>query len=122
MTAWTGTEIPGGPDLLEIARQTLLDTVLPKLDGDARFKALMIANAMAIALRETRLGQDEIAQAMQALAQAAGPDTWAVCHDIRTGRHDPGTAAHQKIGAALLALAQARCRISAPKALEGDRK
>ncbi len=43
-------------ELLEIARQTLLEQVLPVLPGELRYPALMIANAMAIAARESRLG------------------------------------------------------------------
>lgn len=39
-------------ELLAVARETLLEQVLPVLEGDARYQGLMIANAMAIALRE----------------------------------------------------------------------
>jgi hypothetical protein len=47
---------PDATELLEIARRTLLDEVLPRLPGDLRYRALMIANAMAIAAREHAAG------------------------------------------------------------------
>ena len=49
-------EQPDALALLVTARETLLEQLLPQLDGDARYQALMIANAMAMALRELRPG------------------------------------------------------------------
>ena len=43
-------------DLLDIARSTLLNQVLPHVPGELRYEALMIANAMAIAAREHAAG------------------------------------------------------------------
>ena len=113
MTVWTGAEPPDGASLLEIARRTLLETVVPMLDEEARTRALMVANAIAIALRE-RTGA-EVAEAARALGDAA-----ALCTAIRAGLHDPGTPDHDRVAAALLALAEAKCRISAPRALGPD--
>jgi hypothetical protein len=93
--------LPEPADLLDIARKTLLEQVLPGLAGDARFKALMIANAMAIGERALR--------AVQAVAR----DDSALCAAIRRGDHD----GDRTLAATLLAEAEARCRISAPKAL-----
>ena len=50
---------PDATELLEIARRTLLDEVLPRLPEDLRYSALMIANAMAIAAREYAAGDDD---------------------------------------------------------------
>ena len=47
---------PDAAELLEIARRTLLDDMLPRLPDDLRYRALMIANAMAIAAREHAAG------------------------------------------------------------------
>ncbi len=47
---------PDATELLEIARRTLLDDLLPRLPDDLRYRALMIANAMAIAAREHAAG------------------------------------------------------------------
>ncbi len=59
---------PNAHQLLEIARATLLEQLLPALPGELRYPALMIANAMAIAARESRLG----AQAEDPGAGASG--------------------------------------------------
>ncbi|MBI2312175.1 MAG: hypothetical protein HYU77_06730 [Betaproteobacteria bacterium] len=49
---------PRGNDLLAIARETLIDEVLPALPEDKRYAGLMVANAMAIAAREAELGPE----------------------------------------------------------------
>jgi hypothetical protein len=110
MTAWDGAERPDGAALLDIARRTLLDDIVPGLEGEARLKALMVANALAIALRERQAGG--VAEAAAALGDPA-----ALCAAIRRGDHDPGSADHAGVAAALLRLAEAKCRISAPRAL-----
>lgn len=43
---------PDAPTLLRIARDTLIRTLLPALAGERRYAGLMIARALAIALRE----------------------------------------------------------------------
>lgn len=43
---------PDGVELLDIARRTLLDSLLPALPKEKHYEALMIANAMATASRE----------------------------------------------------------------------
>ena len=47
---------PDATKLLAIARATLLDKLLPQLTEASRYDALMIANAMAIAIREYAAG------------------------------------------------------------------
>jgi arginine/ornithine N-succinyltransferase beta subunit len=49
-------DISDADDLLATAREALLAEVLPALPKEARYVALMIANVMAIAAREHRLG------------------------------------------------------------------
>lgn len=60
-------EQPDALELLAIARETLLAQVLPALDGDARYQALMIASAMAIAMRELRPGAVDLAAELEFL-------------------------------------------------------
>lgn len=43
---------PYGNELLDVARRTLLDELLPLLPPEKTYEALMVANAMAIAARE----------------------------------------------------------------------
>lgn len=50
------TDVADAAELLETARDTLLSAVLPELARDRRYDALMIANVLAIAAREQRLG------------------------------------------------------------------
>jgi hypothetical protein len=94
-------ELPHAADLLDIARMTLLEEILPQLSGDVRFKALMVANAMAIAGRAAAGGP------IDALPEAA-----RLCANIRAGRHDDDAA----LAAVLVAHAEARCRISSKQA------
>lgn len=98
---------PSPTDLLATARRVVLDDLAPALTGDAKFKALMVANAIAIALRAAEHGE-EVAAAAAALGDQA-----ALVAEIRAGGRD-GDAA---LAALLTALAEAACRVSAPKAL-----
>ncbi|MBW7469731.1 DUF6285 domain-containing protein [Marinobacter sp. F4218] len=43
---------PDTRDLLAEARQVLLDSLAPELAGERKYQALMIANAMGVAIRE----------------------------------------------------------------------
>ncbi len=43
---------PETRDLLAEARQVLLDSLAPELSGERKYEALMIANAMGMAIRE----------------------------------------------------------------------
>ncbi len=90
-----------GAALLDIARQTLLADIVPALSGDARFKALMVANAMAIAARQAQYG---------AVAEPA--DAAALAAAIRAGLRD----GDKDLAQTLLELARARCRISSKTA------
>lgn len=54
------SEQPDAIELIEVARESLLEHVLPALEGEARYHALMIANAMAIALRELGAGGTDL--------------------------------------------------------------
>ncbi len=93
---------PGTAALLDIARTTLQQEVIPGLEGDARFKALMVANAIAIAMR-----------ALGSPPAETLPDATALCQAIRSGARDDDAA----LAARLRAWAEARCAISAPKTL-----
>jgi hypothetical protein len=89
------------PNLLTIARQTLIADIIPTLSGDARFKALMVANAMAIAAREVQYGP--VPEPTNAAALSAA---------IRAGQHDND----HDLAQSLRELAEARCRISSKTA------
>jgi len=114
-------ERPDGSNLLDTAREVLLKGLLPHLPEAQRFHARMVANAMAIARREAVA---DSAPALAVLRTAMGEPAGAaddmlrrLSQEIRAGAHDPGTAAHAAVGAALLALTRLRCGVSAPRAL-----
>jgi len=100
-------EQPGAADLLATARDVVLKELLPALPPDKAFAARMVANAIAIALREA--GAD--ASALPA------PDLAALSREIRAGAHDPGRPTHDETLAFLRAYARLRASVSAPKAL-----
>ena len=95
---------PDATELLDIARHTLLDELLPRLPEELRYSALMIANAMAIASREHAAGepaaQAEFARLCDLFRERAGPLSGAALEvalagynqrlaaDIRNGRFD----------------------------------
>lgn len=134
-------ESPQGQNLLAIARSTLLDKVVPLLPQDQRYNALMVANAIAIAMRQWEAGdawqQEELAR-LQALlgdsiecvkipADAPGqterdtvlPATLraanhALAQRIRSGEFD---APSQPAAELLEWMATQRVRESAPKVL-----
>ena len=100
-------DISDAADLMTTAREALLRDLLPALSGERRYAALMIANGMAIAAREHRLGTRCLAQRRRAAAQparAASPrrsrEQWrpaderraalrkVICAAIRAGRFD----------------------------------
>ncbi|MFA7437716.1 phosphotransferase family protein [Castellaniella sp.] len=60
---------PHGAELLQVARQTLLDALLPVLPPEQRYNARMAANAMAMACRELESGPS-LWGAQQARVQA----------------------------------------------------
>jgi hypothetical protein len=95
---------PDATELLEIARRTLLDEILPRLPEELRYSARMVANAMAIAMREHAAGdapaQAELARLRNLLAEQPQPLTGAALYaalagynrrlatEIRAGRFD----------------------------------
>jgi hypothetical protein len=67
-------DISDAADLIATAREALLNGLLPTLTKDQRYAGLMIANAMAIALREhgssLDAGREEIGRLRKLLADA----------------------------------------------------
>ena len=122
-------DISDAADLMTTAREALLRELLPVLPAPHRYSALMIANAMAIAAREHRMGADagqsETARLRNVLADSALPippssDSYAlrkiVCSAIRDGRFDEPASA-TRLTQALMHTAEAWVAISNPKAL-----
>jgi hypothetical protein len=107
-------------DLLETARETLRRELVPDLAPKLRYRAAMIANAMAIAGRALAVGEDSEARQRAALAGVLeAPPTVPletlrrqVARELRRGRVAPER--EPALRAALRAYALARLEISAP--------
>jgi hypothetical protein len=129
------TDISDAADLIATAREALLSELLPALPKERRYLGLMIANAMAIAEREHRLGSDtatsEAVRLHNVLSASGLPvassATAASCPDltalrrtataaIRAGHFDD-RASECRLVAELLRTAADRVAISNPKAL-----
>ena len=92
---------PDQRDLLDVARSTFVDELLPLLPQDKRLTGLMVANALGIARRMLDAGDAEESDVAQ------------LCEDIRAGSYDgddTGRLRTRLIGRTLVRLA-----ISSPK-------
>lgn len=79
-------------DLLKVARATLREVVTPGLGAETRYHAAMVANAMAIAIREVELGPNTRAAERHLLGRfcadpaASLPELRArLCRELRGG-------------------------------------
>lgn len=129
-------DLPTGDQLLETAREILREEVLPILPANKRYAALMIANAMAIAMRELDRADDHDREELASLGgilatPAAAPGlssaslartldegNRALCQLIRGGGADAGQA-HDAVWQHLLQATRNRVSISNPKYLGG---
>jgi hypothetical protein len=126
-----------GDELLAEARRVLLESVLPALPAHLRYQGLMIANAMAIGLREWAEGDTARANVLQELiglyrdAPAAAATEKAaalaalelrLARDIRAGVFDTPGPAREQVRQALRAMTVARLRLSNPRVLAEGRQ
>lgn len=125
---------PDGFALLEEARRTLLETLLPVLPPNRRYDALMVANAMAIAAREIEEGGAASRRALAELLELAGATAEPeksremglrnlieleerLAQQIRRGVFDATGPQRDAVLGYLRRSTLARLRISNPKAL-----
>lgn len=118
-------------ELLNVARQTLLEKLLPVLPADLRYEALMIANAMAIARREYQLAAQAEHVEMDALqclsiSQAGIPENLdaarrQVAGAIRAGHYDTAGPNQNELLRTLERVTLGRLAISNPKVLGNER-
>ena len=127
------TNLPGGSELLAVARDALLAEVRPLVQGDARYVVAMIANAMAIAAREARAGDAPARAALarldalygrpqrelagDSLREALVEREQKLARDIRAGRFDMKNETQRALIEHLRASVTARLLISNPKSL-----
>jgi hypothetical protein len=126
--------LPGGADLLAIARETLVTELRPLLGEHARYELAMIANAMAIAAREAEAGEAPALAALDRLDALCGRPQRALhgealraalragerelAADIRAGRYDADDEKTRELVEHLRETVTAKLRISNPKSLE----
>jgi len=125
------TDSPDGAALLEEARRTLLETLLPLLPPERRYDGLMVANAMAIAAREAGQGDVLLREGVQLLAALFPASTATsenrraqllelearLAREIRAGLCDTPAPHRDGVRDYLRRSATARVRLSNPKAL-----
>ena len=126
------TDKPDGAALLEEARRTLIETLLPELPPERRYDGLMVANAMAIAAREAGRGDDSVREDVKLLAAlfpasaAASSENLRtrllqlearLAREIRTGLCDAPGPRRDAVRDYLRGSATTRVRLSNPKAL-----
>jgi hypothetical protein len=108
---------PGAVDLLKMAQQALQDHVTGKLEGEAKYHALMALRAIAIAEAELKEGAAADAaelKRIQALYEESVGDLAAarkcLASDIRARRFAPGTPREVRLLDALTATTATRLR------------
>lgn len=109
-------DLPQADDLLEIALDTLRARIIPLLSEQSRHTGLMIANALAISLRDIRGTTDRVGMAA-AILEGSGEETAeCLCAGIDRGDFD-AAGSDAKLRQALLHLTRQRLSISNPKFL-----
>lgn len=123
---------PDGADLLRVARKLLREDLAESIPREQRYEALMIANAMAIAERESEAGDRDLQDELRMLTELYGEEAAGgagsglrekvatlnrrLAKDIRAGVLDGACA--QGVRVLLTAQVVARLRISNPKYLK----
>ncbi|MGU3667309.1 DUF6285 domain-containing protein [Methylobacterium sp. A49B] len=107
---------PSGADLLDAARRALTEEVVPGLTGRPRYVALMVANAIGIATRETAEGDRQRGTTERVLAGQSAAD---LVEAIRSGARDADPDLHAALSAAADVAAQI-WKLAAPSAAAQD--
>jgi hypothetical protein len=112
--------------LLEAARAAVRDRIAPQLDGDERYQAMMVANALAIAVRRQQRHEDAEATELRGLRALFGDQSagvaelrYRLANEIRAASLDRADDRTRAVWSHLLATAQGETAISNPRAL-GD--
>lgn len=87
---------PDGADLLETAQRLLRTRLLAQMPASCKHEALMICNAMNIAARQLRAGEQPERDELASLNRLLGTDEWRLAHAnrllaqaLRSGLGDP---------------------------------
>ena len=112
---------PETRDLLAEARQVLLDSLVPELGGERKYEALMIANAMGMAIREQEqreAGEAESTDVMlsrflvgHALPEESGQGEQTLARALRERVVD---GSDRELRAVLRAMTETRLKVNNP--------
>ena len=112
--------------LQQLAHQAMAGAVVPALEGNARYQALMVARVLAVAAREAELGAEAESQESIGIeafvaqpGQSLEASRAALCREIASGRFDSPGPERDALLAHLELTNENRLRITNPKALEG---
>lgn len=90
-------DLPTGPDLLALARNVLLNKLLPLLPPEAHLDARLVANSMAIAERDAAAGE-EAARELRRKLESLYADASLTHPTLRAGPSLPRNAGEGQSG------------------------
>ncbi len=117
-------DLPRGAALLALARDVLLDELMPLLPEDRRSDALRVASCMAIAGRETETGSEPTQAVLRELAMLYEEESCRLlhrfAHDLRIGAFEESELSEQAARALMWRLTIAKLRHSNPSFLAAN--
>jgi hypothetical protein len=120
-------DLPTGPALLALARDVLLNELMPLLPAKAHLEARLVANSMAIAEREAISGcapAQEIFHELEELYGEEGEGEQALLHrfarDLRAGAFEEGEPRERHAREILWSLTIAKLRDANPRFLNAN--
>jgi hypothetical protein len=116
-------DLPEASALLALARDVLLNDLLPLLPAERQFEARLVANCMAIAEREAT-GSQIVDAAKRELEALYGTDDGELLHrfacDLRIGGFENSPEQARRARAILWRLTIARLRLANPRFLAAN--
>jgi hypothetical protein len=120
-------DLPTGPALLALARDVLLNELMPLLPPTAHLEARLVANSMAIAAREAVSGaapEQGILHELEELCGEGGEGEQGLlrrfARDLRAGAFDEGEPRERRACEILWHLTIARLRDANPRFLNAN--
>jgi hypothetical protein len=120
-------DLPTGPALLALARDVLLNELMPLLPSTAQLEARLVANSMAIAEREAVFGAGSAQESLHELEKfygAGGEGEHSLkrrfARDLRTGAFEEGCPRERDAREILWRLTIAKLRSANPRFLNAN--
>ena len=116
-------DLPGGAALLALARDVLLNELMPLLPQERRSDALLVAKCMAIAQQEAEVPAEEGQAILREIELLCGQGADALrrfAHDLRLGAFESSESHDRAARAILWRLAVAKLGQSNPEFLAAN--